>query len=321
MTANRRDVPPDGDPDTDPGAAFRGVAGSGGRTSLLILALAALTVLGVGLLAQGQDPAPLPTPTRPASIPTIGAIQASPDLQPLATRPGGPPSRNPAASPVPLPELTTVEPGPIQLIPAGATEVRVGVDIPANGLSWYRVHDGWYLGGESGPETFISIGAWQIEHVFVYPCRWSGRVFTDDALMEVPAGLARALSTWWGQDPTLLPYNNSDLAPIATLPREVPFLGQDAVYVEVLIPSGMSFSACDGSQLILWEAADGTSRPAVSAGELNRLWVIDFTNAMIVIDVSTYVTPSDETLAAMDALIGSITITPPPRSAGPAATP
>lgn len=312
---------PRADADSDQGAAFRGVAGPGGRTPLIALTLAALAVLGVGLLARESNPerAPAPAPTtsdEASAAPTPPAPEPS-----AAVASSGAPSRNPAASPVPLPDLMPVEPGPIQLIPAGAPDIRIGVNIPANGPPWYRVHDGWYLGGEVGPETFISVGAWQVESVFVYPCRWSGRQMADPELMQSPQGLARALSTWWGQDPTLLPYNNSDLAPLSTLPREDRFQGLDAQYLEVLIPSGLSFSSCDGSQLILWEAADGTPRPAVAPGELHRLWVFDLEDTLAVIDFSTYVTPSEATVRTMDALIDSITIARPDGLPDPTSTP
>ena len=121
----------------------------------------------------------------------------------------------------------------------------------------------------------------------MFPCRWASGQFTDTAYPHTAAGLAQALSGFWGQDPDQTPFfSNSPIAPIATKPapattRRIPGLASP-----VLIPSTFDFSACDGGQLVLWETAYGTVRFGLGPGEIDRIWVVDVHGELVVVDAA-----------------------------------
>jgi hypothetical protein len=155
-------------------------------------------------------------------------------------------------------------------------------------------------------EVGLSIGAWRIQHVNTFPCRWATPIFSDPLYPATAEGLADALSSWWGQDPNSAFYSNSLMAPIASKPRLATIAGRPAWYVEVLIPSDFDLSQCDGGQLVLWETADGVVRSALRPTEHNRLWVVDVHGEQIVIDASSPLTPTPADAAELQAIVDSI---------------
>ena len=133
----------------------------------------------------------------------------------------------------------------------------------------------------------LSISAWTVQHVNLFPCRWTTPAFSDELFERTAEGQAQALSAWWGQDPNAPFSSNATIAPIATKPRATTIGGYPAWYVEVLVPSVFDFSQCDGGQLVLWRTADGDVRYALGPGELDRLWVVDIHGTPIVIDAGS----------------------------------
>jgi hypothetical protein len=196
--------------------------------------------------------------------------------------------------------------GTTELMRTGPTALRVTVSLPPG---WQKVGGAVYESGRGAPGSGLSIGAWRLRHVFVYPCRWASQEFADAQLMRTAEGQAEALSSWWGQDPSLLPYWNSSIAPIARTPRPASFEGYPGWYVEVLIPSGFDLSQCDGGQLILWGGTNGDTRMSVP-GELDRLWVVDVNGDPIVIDAASSSVASAADTAAIERVVDSIAIGP-----------
>jgi hypothetical protein len=133
----------------------------------------------------------------------------------------------------------------------------------------------------------VTIGAWQLQHVYAVPCRWASSDYADPPLMLTAEGQATALSSWWGQDPTLLPYWNSRIAPLAYRPEPTTFQGYPAWFVQVLVPSDVELTQCDGEQFVLWDTAGGDVRYSSGPSELMHLWVVDVDGEIIVIDAAT----------------------------------
>ena len=291
------------------GAAFHGMAGPRRRTPAAI-ALASLAVLTLALLTKQPDPA--------ASLPTAGvsahpqraeAVVASPSpgvAQPSSPT-SGPPSLNRAATPRPTPITTTAEPGTNQLGAAGGGLPRVHVVL---GDGWMRASDGTFAKASDARKSPVTIGAWSLRHVQVFPCRWSAGVFADAQLMVTAVGQAQALASWWGQDPAMPPDSNAPIAPIATRPRPTTLAGYPAWSLEILLPSDFQMTACDGGQVVLWESASGDARFGQGPGELIRLWVVDVDGQPVVIEASTLLIGSPEDAAELEAILESLVITP-----------
>src|SRR5688572_33485679 len=108
--------------------------------------------------------------------------------------------------------------------------------------------------------TSMTYDALNMMHVNVIPCRRSANVFADEDLMLTAEGQAKALSSWWGQDPGMPPNSNSRIAPLAMTPRPTTIGRFPAWYTETLIPAGLDLASCDGGQLILWHTHDGQVR-------------------------------------------------------------
>jgi len=106
------------------------------------------------------------------------------------------------------------------------------------------------------------------------------------------------------------PYSNSPLAPAAIRPRATTFAGYPAQYLETLILQGFDFSQCDAGQLLLWDCTNGDVRTGLGPGEFHRLWVVDVSGAVVVIDAATYPGTTEADQAELQAMLDSITIEP-----------
>jgi hypothetical protein len=219
----------------------------------------------------------------------------------------GAPSRNPTVTPHPTFLAVHVQAGATQLIPAGPTPVRLTVALPDG---WAKASDGMYVKANGAAPAGLSIGAWQLQHVNIVPCRWSSQEFADPPLMRTAEGQAEALSEWWGQDPGMLPYWNSKIAPLAGKRLRTTLGGYPAWYVEVLIPSYLDHTECDGGQVVLWDTANGDVRYSLGNGELNRLFVVDVDGELIVIDAASFLGTSTADLAELQAVVDSVVIEP-----------
>ena len=218
----------------------------------------------------------------------------------------GVPSRNPTVTPHPTVLAVPAGAGTIKLIPAGPTAVRLTLSVPDG---WQKASDAMYLKPDTAAAAGMSVSAWHLLHVHFLPCRWASRQFADGPLMRTAEGQAEALSSWWGQDPTMLPYWNSKIAPIAGKPQPATIQGYAAWYLEVLIPSVLDLTECDGEQLILWDTADGDIRYSVP-GEIHRLWVVDVDGELIVMDAASFLATSSANVSELQAVIDSVVIEP-----------
>lgn len=286
------------------GAAFRGVANAPGQAPIAI-AIAALALVGVAILTRAQaEPATIAilelTPPPRATAATTGAPagSAAPTIPAL-------PARNPTVTP-----HSTIPPVPAavganELVPAGQTPVRLALTLPAG---WTKLNDSVFARTDvitGAPK--VSISAWSLMHVNVFPCRWSAEIFADDDLMRTAQGHAQALASWWGQDPGMPPNSNAPIAPLATKPERTTLSGYPAQYVEVLIPRALDFAQCDGGQLVLWHTLTGEAKRSLGPGELSGLWVVDVAGEPIVVDVSTMPDGAAYT-TELEAAIASIVI-------------
>ncbi len=292
------------------GAAFRAVAASQSRRGPIALAFASLAVLAVALLTR-QPQAPAGEPIADVTPHASGArSSASPTTPVEAFQPtpiSGPPGLDPTVTPHPRLVPVPARVGANWLVPAGQTSVWIQVQFPER---WQWASDGMLFKVTDPGMTTMAFGAWSLMHVNVFPCRWSADVFADDDLMGTAEGQAKALSSWWGQDPGMPPNSNSGIAPLATTPRSTTIAGFPAWYTETLIPTSLDLADCDGGQLILWHTPEGHVRSSLGPGELIRLWVVDVDGEVIVIDASTFPAGSPEDGAELEAIVGSIFIEP-----------
>jgi hypothetical protein len=290
-------------------AAFRAVTQRRRRgpaaVAVAALALVAFALLTKELIATAGTPVLSATPASSlgVSATAIGIAQAAP----AAASASGPPARDPSARPYPAFVGVGVRAGTTHLIPA-PTPVEVTVNLPTG---WATAGPNVYLKRASAGPVGLSIGAYSIEHVNTFPCRWTSLTYTDTAYPRTAVGLALALAAFWGQDPNQVPFfSNSTIAPISSRPRPTAIGGHPAWYVEVLTPSVLDFSQCDADQLVLWESADGSVRYALGPGEIDRLWVVDLDDAPVVIDAAMPLLAPPSDRAELQAIVDSVRIEP-----------
>jgi hypothetical protein len=293
------------------GAAFRAVTRRRRRAPAAI-ALAAIAFLGVALLSKVSAPTiqtPVANVTAGPSVVAAASTSIAPTVVATAGPPAAsvPPARNPTVTPHPGVVDVSVARGRTQIIPAGPTPARLTVSLPDG---WERASPAMYVKPSGTAEVGLSIGAWRIQHVNLFPCRWATPAYADTLFPSTAQGQADALSAWWGQDPNKAFYSNATIAPVASKPTPATIAGHPAWYVEVLIPSDFDLSQCDGGQLVLWKTPDGSVRTGLGPDEHDRLWVVDVKGERVVIDASAPLTPSPADEAEIQAVIDSIVIQP-----------
>ena len=288
---------------------FTGSARRSRRGPALVV-VATIAFLGAALLtkqATSVVSAPVPSAVAQSSPAAPTAPSRPSSATSTASAPSGPPARDPTARPYPIFVSVRAAAGATRLIPAGSSPVNVEVTLPAG---WARASAAMYVTPASTSQVGLSISAWTVRHVNLFPCRWSTPAFSDELFERSAEGQAQALAAWWGQDPDAPFSSNATIAPIGTKPRATTLGGYPAWYVEVLVPSVFDLSQCDGGQLVLWQTADGHTRYALGPGELDRLWVVDIHDAPIVIDASLPVMASSADEAALQRIVDSIAIKP-----------
>ena len=272
--------------------------------------LATIVFLGLALLTK-QATSVVRVPVTSAVAEASGGATVLPSeiptATPIASDPAGPPARDPTARPHPTLVTVPAQAGTTRLVPAGSSPVSLAITLPDG---WARASAAMYVGPASTASVGLSISAWTVRHVNLFPCRWTTPAFSDELFDRTAEGQAQALAAWWGQDPDAPFSSNATIAPIATKPRPTSIRDYPAWYVEVLVPSVFDLSQCDGGQLVLWQAADGDVRYAQGPGEVDRLWVVDVHGTPIVIDAGLPVMapPADE--AVLQRVIDSIAIKP-----------
>lgn len=275
-----------------------------------MITLAAGAVLVVAFLTKQLAPATdMPTASvSPQKAPAkVVAASASPMAVSAPSPTSGSPDRDPTALPHPTFVPVPAQAGVTRLVAAGPTPVRLTIELPDG---WQKAGDGMFVKSNGEAPTGMSIGVWQLEHVNTFPCRWSARDYADPASMRTAGGQATALSTWWGQDPTLGPYGNARIAPLGSRPQATTIQGYPAWYVEVLIPSYLDPTQCDGGQVVLWDTANGDVRYSLGPRELNRVWVVDVAGELIVIDASSFQPTPSADVAELQAIVNSIVFGP-----------
>jgi len=290
-------------------AAFRAVT-QRRRRGPAAVAVAAIAFVGFALVTRELTPAAGAPEARPSSsLGALASVAATATAQAAAdaVSASAPPARDPTARPYPTLVGVSVPAGRTRLIP-DPTPIGVTVNLPRG---WDAAGPNTYVKPASAGQVGLSIGAYTIQHVNTFPCRWASQAYTDTAYPHTAAGLASALSAFWGQDPNQVPFfSNSTIAPISTRPRVVTIGGRSALYVEVLIPSVLDFRQCDADQFVLWESADGSVRYAMGPGEIDRLWVVEMPGAPVVVDAVLPVLASASDTTALQAIIDSVRIGP-----------
>lgn len=294
---------------TPQGAAFTASARRSRRGPAAVV-LATIAFLGVALLTK-QATSVVSVPVESLAAEASPGAAASPSVipspTPTASSTSGPPDRDPIATPHPTFLAVPVKAGTTRLVPAGSTPLSMTVELPHG---WERASAAMYVTPTGTAPVGMSISAWTVQRVNLFPCRWTTPAFTDDLFDHSAEGQAQALSAWWGQDPNAPFSSNATIAPIATRPRPTTIRGYPAWYLELLVPSVFDFTECDGGQLVLWQTANGDVRYALGPGELDRLWVVDVQGTPIVIDAGSPVMASSADVAALQGIIDSIAIKP-----------
>jgi hypothetical protein len=299
-----------GDQVAQQGAAFRAVANQS-RKAPAVIALAALAVLAVALVTKQvarSESTPTNTIPEPSALAKRSATAAS-DAAATVPSPGValvPPDRNAAATPHPTSVFVPVEAGRVQLITDG--QQRVSVVLPAG---WEKATDWMYVRRGVLPLP-LSFSVWRLRQVNTFPCRWASGIVADPSWLDTAEGQARALSSWWGQDSGQTPMSNSPIAPLASKPLPTTMAAYSAWYLEVLIPTGLDLTRCDGGQLILWDSSDAAVRYTLGPSEVNRIWVINSDRGPIVIDAGLSLAASASQKAEIQAIIDSIELDPEP---------
>ena len=286
------------------------------RWAPVAVVVAAVGLVAVALLTKGTPitvvvPSVAVEPSAPAASAVIGLDFGEPTEAP--TKPAGPspttapPGLDRSVTPNPTFAAVPAAPGTVRLGEEQQMPIRLSMVLPDG---WEKATDEMYVKGRGEAPAGVSIGAWSLRDVQVFPCRWSAGVVADPALMTTAAGQAEALSDWWGQDPLASAFSTSPIAPAATRPTATTFAGYPARYLETLIYLGFDFTQCDAGQLLLWDATNGDIRYGLGPGELHRLWVVDANGSVVVIDAASYPGTSATDQAELQAMLDSITIEP-----------
>jgi hypothetical protein len=281
-----------------------------GRKRPVAVAVAAVAFVGFALLIKELTSAaatPVANAVPPPSPLAAAMATPEPSVAPATMPTSGPPAQNPTATPYPTYVAVPAHTGKSQLLAAAPTPVRLTVTLPTG---WEKAGPAFYLKPGSTSPVGLSIGAYSIQNVNTFPCRWSSDSFTDTAYPRTAAGLALALSAFWGQDPSASFFSNATIAPVSSRPRPTTIGGHPALYVEVLIPSILDFSQCDGGQLVLWESLGGPVRYGLGPGEIDRLWVVDVRGALVVIDAALPLLASRSDAAELQRVIDSVVMQP-----------
>jgi hypothetical protein len=292
------------------GAAFKAITRRRRRGPAAV-ALAAIAFVGFAFLTKeltATADAPVASAAPPPSLAALATATAIAQVAPAAASDFGAPARDPTARPYPMFVAVSVHAGKTHLIPAGPTPVQLTVNLPGG---WEGASPNLYLKRDPSGPVGLSIGAYSVQHVNTFPCRWASQAYTETPHPLTAAGLALALSAFWGQDPNQVPFfSNSTIAPISSRPIQTTIGGHSAWYVDVLIPSTLDFSQCDADQLVLWESADGSVRYGLGPGEIDRLWVVDVHGGPVVIDAALPLLASASDTAELQAVIDSVRIEP-----------
>jgi hypothetical protein len=275
---------------------------------VVIVAVAAIAVFGVGLVTK-QIATATSSPTQDSRAQHSADPVVSPSAEALAPPPSptpAPPALNPTATPYPAVAGVPARAGTTSLISAGGIPITMSIDLPAG---WEKASDAMYLRPDVTPVP-LSIGAWRLLHVNTFPCRWSAGVYADASSLDTAEGEALALSSWWGQDPGDPPLSNAGIAPLASKPLQTTLAGHAAWSVDVLVPTAIDLTQCDGGQLVLWDSSTAGARYALGPSEVNRLWVVDLTTGPIVIDAGLSLAASGSQKAELQAIVDSIVIAP-----------
>ncbi|HEV8402888.1 MAG TPA: hypothetical protein VGQ31_07615 [Candidatus Limnocylindrales bacterium] len=279
------------------------------RRGPLAVTVAAIAFVGFAVLVKEVAPGPtLPTPS-PVPRAAVGVASFGPTATPITRPPADPPVRDPTVTPNPTVAAGPAAIGRTALVPAGDTSALLTVTLPAG---WAQASPSLYLNGGAesadgeSSDLGLSIGAYRIEHVNTFPCRWASGRFTETSYPNTVEGLALALSSFWGQDPDSALFANSDIAPIASRPHQTTIGGVPAWGVQILIPSVLDFYACDGDQLVLWESADGTVRTGFGSGEIDMLWVVAMNGEPLVIDAALPLLASAAQQKELQAVVDSV---------------
>jgi hypothetical protein len=300
------------EPRPDDGVAFTSAVAQRSRRTPAAVVIGAVAVLAIALLTSQTAPVvnkPIGSVT-PRGSSDVAVVASSLPGTVVVEDPSpipGPPSLDPTVTPHPTFVSGPAKAGLTVFDPVGASPIFLTISLPGG---WRTAGTGMFVKGGGIAPTGMSIGAWSIKDVYLYPCRWASGVVADSGLMATAEGQAEALADWWGQDPKMPPTSNSPIAPNATRPTLTTIAGYPASYVEVLILTKFDFGQCDGHQLVLWDTAGGGIRYGLGPGELHRLWVVDVYDTVIVLDAAFYRTTSAADQAQLQTMIDSVAIAP-----------
>jgi hypothetical protein len=106
-------------------------------------------------------------------------------------------------------------------------------------------------------------------------------------------------------------------APMASEPIDETRYGRFAKRLVLTVPSDVDLAACDGGEYRMWEDLEGRARVARGPGERIRLWVVDLSPGLLVVDASTLPSTSSRDRDRLNWLIPTVWVERPASDTGP----
>jgi hypothetical protein len=188
---------------------------------------------------------------------------------------------------------------------------RVTFDIVFGG--WSSTDNG------TATRSGASLTFWSVARIYRDPCHWrtSGMGAVEPTELGQLDSLARAFWDAWTPGMDGPGQGAPPFAPAVTEPIDETRYYHFAKRLKVKVPADVDVATCDGGEYRMWEDLEGRARAAREPGEHIRLWVVDLSPGLLVVDASSL----PETLSAdrgeLDAMITSIWVELPRADAGP----
>jgi hypothetical protein len=166
----------------------------------------------------------------------------------------------------------------------------------------FTVPDGWEAfdevgllptTGSAGPDG-VAIGFGQVVRLYSDPCYDNAPGASDVAVGPSVEDLVAALRAQTAYD--------------TSQPTDITLGGYSGQKVDIVLPSDLDFTTCDGEGFYVWEGG------AYAQGPGNRwhLWILDVEGTRVVVLGSDFETTPGDKRAEMNAIIDSIEINPQP---------
>ena len=260
-------------------------------------AVVVLALIGVNLLpgtAGVGGPLSTPVPTATAG-PTPSPTGAPPSA---AAQPTAPPDFG-----LPMSDVRSgrLDPGTYAYLDVDGDGINVRFTVPA-GWTWngrYLSKDG--VGPPDGAAIFFFGGPL---NVYADPCHWADA--RSNPPTQLPLDLVTALAAQSSRNVSI------------PIDRPANSLGVanrwEGMAVELTVPAGIDFAACDGGQFRSW-GPDSKARSNQGPGQRDLVWAVDvggvggaFDHGGLIIDAASFPGTPTDIMSEMSAILGSIAV-------------